>query len=40
MIPRRRGITGYNSMPEEILLISESVKEGEKNFDDARIEKI
>ena len=39
-----RDIKGYKSVPEERLLSvlneSESVKESEKNFDDARIEKI
>ena len=37
-----KGIKGYKSMPEEKLIssINESVKESEKNFDDARIEKI
>ena len=43
-IAKSRGIKGYKSMPEERLLSflneSESVKESEKNFDDARIEKI
>ena len=44
LIAKSRGIKGYKSMPEERLLSSlnesESVKETEKNFDDARIEKI
>ena len=39
-----RGIKGYKSISEERLLSvlnnSESAKESEKNFDDARIEKI
>ena len=39
-----RGIRGYESMSEERLLSSlnesESVKESDKNFDDASIEKI
>ena len=43
-ISKIRGIKGYESMSEERLLTvlneSESVKEIEKNFDDARIEKI
>ena len=43
-ISKIRGIKGYESMSEERLLAvlneSESVKEIEKNFDDARIEKI
>ena len=41
---KKRGIKGYKSMSEERLLSSadesESVEEREKNFDDARIEKI
>ena len=44
LIAKSRGIKGYKSMSEERLLSSlnesESVKETEKNFDDARIEKI
>ena len=43
-VAKIRGIKGYKSMSEERLLSvlneSESVKESEKNFDDARIEKI
>ena len=41
-IAKMRGIMGYESMSEEILLsfLNESVKESEKNFDDKRIEKI
>ena len=43
-IAKIRGIKGYKIMPEERLLSnlnkSESVKESEKNFDDARIEMI
>ena len=43
-IAKIRDIKGYKSMSEERLLSvlneSESVKESEKNFDDARIEKI
>ena len=43
-VTKIRGIKGYKSMSEERLLSvlneSESVKESEKNFDDARIEKI
>ena len=41
---KKRGIKGYKSISEERLLSStdesESVEEREKNFDDARIEKI
>ena len=44
LIAKSTGIKGYKSMSEERLLSSlnesESVKENEKNFDDARIEKI
>ena len=44
LIAKSRGIKDYKSMSEERLLSSltesESVKESEKNFDDARIEKI
>ena len=44
LIAKSRGIKVYKSMSEERLLSSlnesESVKETEKNFDDARIEKI
>ena len=44
LIAKSRGIKGYKNMSEERLLSSlnesESVKETEKNFDDARIEKI
>ena len=43
-IAKIRDVKGYKSISEERLLIvlteSESVKESEKNFDDARIEKI
>ena len=43
LIAKSRGIKDYKSMSEERLLSSltesESVKESEKNFDDARIEK-
>ena len=43
-IAKFRGIKGYKSISEERLLSvlnnSESAKESEKNFDDARIEKI
>ena len=42
-IAKIRGIKGYKSMSEERLLSvlneSESVKESEKNFNDARVEK-
>ena len=44
MIAKIRGIKGYKSMSEERLISSinesEPVKESEKNFDKARIEKI
>ena len=44
MIAKRRGIKGYKSISEDRLLSSlngsESVKECEKNFHDARIEDI
>ena len=44
LIAKSRGIKGYKSMSKERLLSflneSESVKGSEKNFDDARIEKI
>ena len=44
LIAKGKGIKDYKSMSEHILLISlnesELVKESEKNFDDARIEKI
>ena len=43
-IAKIKDVKGYKSISEERLLIvlteSESVKESEKNFDDARIEKI
>ena len=44
LIAKGKGIKDYKSMSEHILLMSlnesELVKESEKNFDDARIEKI
>ena len=43
-IAKTRGIKGYKRMSEErtlsVLNETDSVKESEKNFDDARIEKI
>ena len=43
-IAKIRGIKGYKSMSDERLLSvlheSESMRESEKNFDDAKIEKI